>query len=99
MKIRPMVINKTKKIDFKLSVMFLREGEKFIAFSPALDLSTSGETLEEAKRRFSEAAHLFFEEIIKRGILEQTLSELGWSKIKQDWQSPVSIASESQEIS
>ena len=35
----------------KLSVNFLREGKRFIAYSPALDLSTSGKTYEEAKRR------------------------------------------------
>jgi predicted RNase H-like HicB family nuclease len=94
-----MVINKSKKINFKLSVLFLREGEKFIAFSPALDLSTSGETFEEVKKRFAEIAHLFFEEVIKKDTLEQVLSELGWRKVKQNWQPPIFIARESQEIS
>ncbi len=94
-----MVVNKGKKIDFKLPVLFLREGEKFIAFSPVLDLSASGETFEEAKKRFSEVAHLFFEEVIKKNTLEQVFSELGWRKIKQNWQPPVFIARESQEIS
>ena len=43
-----------------LTVNFLREGKRFIAYSPALDLSTSGKTYEEARQRFQEAAQLFF---------------------------------------
>jgi len=61
---------------FNLSVIFLREGDSFIAYSPALDLSTSASSFEKARSRFSEAARLFFEEIIKRGTLEEVLQEL-----------------------
>lgn len=65
------------KIGFqtKLSVNFLREGKRFIAYSPALDLSTSGKTYEEAKRRFQEAAQLFFEETMKKGVLKDVLRD------------------------
>ncbi|MEK7537372.1 MAG: hypothetical protein AAB619_00155 [Patescibacteria group bacterium] len=45
-----------------LPVSILREGKRFIAYTPALDLSTSGKTFEQAKQRFEEAAELFFEE-------------------------------------
>jgi predicted RNase H-like HicB family nuclease len=45
-------------------VAILREGKRFVAYTPALDLSTSGKTQAEAKARFQEAAELFFEELL-----------------------------------
>ena len=44
----------------KISVAFIKEGNQFVAYSPALDLSTCGNTLTEARSRFAEAAKLFF---------------------------------------
>jgi len=44
----------------KLSVFFLREGKKFIAYSPALDISTCADTFEKAKARFEELVAVFF---------------------------------------
>lgn len=46
-----------------LPVAILRESNRFIAYTPALDLSTSGKSFAEAKARFQEAAELFFEEL------------------------------------
>ena len=42
-----------------LPVAVLREGEQFVAYTPALDLSTAGSTYEEAKKRFEEAVGIF----------------------------------------
>ena len=66
---------------FNLPITVLREGKKFIAYTPALDLSTSGNTFKQVKKRFGEAVSIFFEETLKRGTLDQALSELGWQKI------------------
>ena len=38
----------------KLTVFIFREGDKYIAYTPALDLSTCGDSSEQAKRRFEE---------------------------------------------
>lgn len=56
-----------KKVSVNLTVNFFREKNKFIAYSPALDLSTSGKTLEEAKKNFAEISRLFIEELEKKG--------------------------------
>jgi len=89
-----------EKINFqlKLQVTFLREGRRFIAYTPALDLSTSGRSFEEAKKRSTEANIIFFEEIIKNGMLEEVLSSLGWQKAEKSWQPPVVISQESETI-
>lgn len=85
-------------LKFNLPVSILREGKKFIAYTPALDLSTSGESYREAKKRFEEIVEIFFEEIIKRGTLDEVLQNLGWKKIETRWSPPVVISQESQTI-
>jgi predicted RNase H-like HicB family nuclease len=45
---------------------FTKEKESYVAFSPALDLSTCGQTIEEARKNFAEVLETFFEECIKR---------------------------------
>ncbi|KKU49911.1 MAG: hypothetical protein UY47_C0002G0020 [Parcubacteria group bacterium GW2011_GWB1_49_7] len=76
-----------KKLNFQASlpVTFLREGNKFVAYTPALDLSTAGDTFEQAKSRFSEAVQIFFEECYNMGTLERVLKELGWRRGVNSW--------------
>lgn len=85
-------------LEFKLPVSILREGKKFVAYTPALDLSTSGKSYEEAKRRFSEIVNIFFEELIKKGTLEEVLRDLGWKRVQARWSPPVVISQESQTV-
>ena len=54
-----------------LNITFYREGDKFIAYSPALDLSTCGDTQDQAKRRFGEALQIFLDETDKMGTLSK----------------------------
>ena len=82
----------------KIPVLFLKEGETFISYSPALDLSTCGSTFEEAKTNFSEALHLFFQECLKHGTLEAALESYGWKKSHKNpaqWQPPMLVGQES----
>lgn len=72
------------RAELQLSVTFLKEDKQFVAYSPALDLSACGKTLEEARRRFGEAALLFVEELQKKGTLEEVFAGLGWRKRKKD---------------
>ena len=46
-------------VQVKLSVEFIKQENRYIAYSPALDLATSGKSLAEVKRRFAEVAELF----------------------------------------
>lgn len=86
------------KVNFEVSlpVSVLKEGRYFVAYSPALDLSTSGKTFEEAKRRFGEVVQIFFEELLEKGTLEEVLSTLGWQKIRKEWTPPVVVSYESE---
>ena len=85
-------------LEFKLPVSFLREGNKYVAYTPALDLSTSGKSYKEAKKRFEEIVSIFFEELIKEGTIDEVLQDLGWKKMQKQWNPPVVISQEFQKI-
>lgn len=89
---------KKMNLKFSLPVSVLKEGNRFIAYTPALDISTSGKTYEEAKKRFEELVLIFFEELNGLGTTEEVLKDLGWKKVKKKWNPPVVISQESQEI-
>lgn len=81
-------------IQFSLPVSILKEGKAFIAYTPALDISTVGNTFEEARNRFNEAVKLFFEEIIEAGTIDQVLVDLGWQKIDKEYRPPVVVSNQ-----
>ena len=83
---------RTKIQKLQLPVIFFKEGKQIIAYTPALDLSTFGKTLEEAQRRFSEVVEIFFEELVKMGTLEEVLEECGWEKHHNEYLPPSVIS-------
>ncbi|OGM94780.1 hypothetical protein A2524_02745 [Candidatus Wolfebacteria bacterium RIFOXYD12_FULL_48_21] len=89
---------KKVNLQMQLPVSILREGKLFVAYTPALDLSTAGKTHAEAQKRFQEAVEIFFAEISKRGTVDEVLGELGWQKVKTKWIPPVVVSHQSQTI-
>jgi hypothetical protein len=83
------------KIAFNLSVSISKQGRRFVAYSPALDISTSGKSEKDVQTRFSEIAQVFFEEIHEAGTTEAVLSELGWNKKQKEWTPPRVISTKS----
>lgn len=84
-----------------LNIAFYREGNKFIAHSPALDLSTCGDTQGQAKKRFVEMLQVFLEEVDRAGTLDDVLLECGWKKIghpQRCWQPPVFVGQTQEEV-
>ena len=78
-------------IETKIPVLFFQEGKKVIAYSPALDLSSCGDTEQQARKRFAEAAVIFLKEIHKMGTMEEVLEECGWHKLpnQRKWSPPI----------
>ncbi len=77
-----------RNISYSLPVTIFREGDSFVAYTPALDLSSTGKTEKEAKRMFVEAVETLFEELIEMGTLENVLKDLGWTKNKCGFEPP-----------
>lgn len=86
------------RFQFSLPVAILKEGDAFIAYTPALDISTAGDTLEEAKKRFKEAVGIFFEEISEAGTVDDVLIELGWQKIDNQLTPPVVVSHQTEQF-
>jgi len=71
-----------------LPVFIIKEGKYFVAYTPALDFAATGDSVESAKKGFSEAINIFFDEIDDKGTLEEVLQEFGWQKIDDTLQPP-----------
>jgi hypothetical protein len=87
-------------VEARIPVFFYKEGEKIIAYTPVFDLSTCGDTEEEARRRFVEAVAIFLRETKNMGTFEEVMEECGWRKDpdREDWIPPIYKATE-EEIS
>ena len=70
------LLSHMKKINFKIPVTIFKERNMFVAYTPALDLSTSGKTFAQVKERFAEAINIFFEEIERMGTTEVILEKI-----------------------
>lgn len=55
---------------FSLPVSIFKEGDTFVAHTPALDISACADTLPEVKKNFKELVEVFFEELEKKDIRE-----------------------------
>ncbi len=77
--VRRSKLPKIDKVDSRIPVIIFEEGKKFVAYSPAIDLSTCGNTEEQARKRYIEAASIFFTEISSMGTLDEVLAECGFS--------------------
>lgn len=89
---------KVARVQVKIPVSIFREDDVFVAYTPVLDLSTSGKNHAQVKERFVEAVGVFFEELLQKGTLDEVLADLGWKKIKRSWSPPTPIAQEKVEI-
>lgn len=81
-----------KRFSIRVPVSVFREGKRFVAYSPVLDLSTSGKTLPEVRRRFAEAVEIFFEELDDLGTTDEVLANLGWERVKRSWKPPLPVS-------
>ena len=86
-----MTNKRSPKIQTRIPFFVFLEGDAYVAYSPALDLSTCGDTEEEARRMFGEAARVFINELTRMGTLEDVLAECGWTRAKpaHTWSPPI----------
>ena len=82
-------------ISFNLPVTITKQGRRFVAYTPALDISTSGTTEKKVKENFFELVNVFLEELHTMGTTHDVLTELGWKKSQKIWQPPQVISSSS----
>ena len=80
-------------IDF--DIVIFREKSTYIAYSPELDISSCGKTIEEARSMIKSAVKLFIEEAEVMGTLENILEESNYKKDPTGkWIAPKLISTE-----
>ena len=81
-------LNMKSDFSYSLPVTIFREGKAFVAYTPALDLSTAGKTEAQARKMIIEAVETFFDELTEMGTLDKALKELGWTSVRGNLQPP-----------
>ncbi len=77
---RKQAITKNKSLfKVEVAVFISKEGDSVIAYCPALELSSYGDTEDEARSSFEEVLEIFIEETVNKGTLEKVLLKLGWT--------------------
>lgn len=83
------------RLAVNVQVIVFKEGDQYVSYSPALDLSSCGTSVAHAMEMFREASNLFFSEIIKMGTVDQVLQDCGWHKVTKPrprWVPPEVVA-------
>jgi len=73
---------------------FFKEGDLYVGIAPELNVSSFGETLNEAKRSLQEAVEAFIEECAAMGTFEEVLEEAGFDKRGDQWLPRQPVAAE-----
>lgn len=86
-------------IRIEFDAIVFQEGDAYVAYSPKLDVSSCGKTVDDAKNNLKTAVRLFLEESSKMGTLEDILDEAGYeSKGADHWMAPRMVATELVEL-
>ena len=80
------------KISIKIEIF--REEDVYVAVSPELNVSSFGDTIEEAKTSAKEAIEAFIEECENMGTLKDVLEDSGFLKINDSWKLREPVAKE-----
>ncbi len=67
-------------MSYNLPVLIAKQNKRFVAYTPVLDISTSGKTKKDAQKKFKGLVRLFLEEIFEAGTVKDVLTELAWTK-------------------
>ncbi len=75
-------------------IEIFKEDDVYVALAPELNVSSFGETIEDAKKSVKEAIEAFIEECERMGTIEDVLEESGFLKVDDIWESRKPIAEE-----
>ena len=82
-------------MNISIRIEIFKEGDVYVALSPELNVSSVGETIEDAKKSVREASEAFIEECETMGTLEEVLEESGFIKVDDSWELRKPVSEES----
>ena len=68
----------------RLEAWFRRDGPEWLVWCPAIDVMSQARTKKRALEALREAVELWFESCIERGVLDEALKEVGFTKVPPD---------------
>jgi len=74
--------------DISFTVHTFKEGRAYVAYVPELDLSSCGDTDEEARKNIRNAVRGFLETSAEMGTLAEILEEAGYQREGETWRAP-----------
>lgn len=74
------------RIDYTVQVW--QEGRQYIAHAMPLDVASSGDTPEGARKAVDEAVHLFLATAARHGTLKEVLQDAGYHRAAGTWRGP-----------
>jgi predicted RNase H-like HicB family nuclease len=81
-------------MNISIRVEIFKEDDVYVALSPELNVSSFGETIDEAKVSIREAIEGFLQECQEMGSLNEVLEESGFLRVENNWQSRIPVAEE-----
>ena len=81
-----------KKISLRIKIF--KEDDVYVALSPELNVSSFGDTIEDARKSVKEAVEAFIDECERMGTLEEVLEESGFSQFDDFGESRKPVAEE-----
>jgi predicted RNase H-like HicB family nuclease len=81
-------------MNLSIRVEIFKEDDVYVALSPELNVSSFGETIDEAKESIREAIEGFLQECREMGSLNEVLEESGFLRVENNWQSRIPVAEE-----
>ena len=88
----------SQRIHIEYTIQIWKESNQFIAHAMPLDVMSSGQTPEEARKALDEAVHLFLETAADMGTSDEILQEAGYEFVLENWRSPSWVAIERHSI-
>ena len=70
------------------TIQIFREGKLFVAYTPELDVSTCGVSLEAAKKNIRDAIRGFLKSAARMNTLDEILEEAGFVYRHKQWADP-----------
>jgi predicted RNase H-like HicB family nuclease len=80
--------------DFSFDTHIFREGDAYVAYAPALDISSCGDTEDEARRNIRDAVRGFLAASADLGTLAEILEEAGYEKDGDNWRAPEFVSAD-----
>jgi hypothetical protein len=73
---------------FSFDTHIFKEGDVYVAYVPALDLSSCGDTDEQARHNIRDAVRGFLKTSAEMGALGEILEEAGYRREGDEWRAP-----------